>query len=150
MRKQVLSIKQMEYLRKLGLDTSDASMNWQYFHTSYLVANTLGDGLNNEPVLCMSKTGVNYEYPAYTLQDILYKLPNSIYSSANKKRYYLTIQSNIRISYSVHYSCENQWLIMFEGNYDSLIDTAYKMLCWAIENKCYETRSRQQSAGLLL
>lgn len=39
---------------------------------------------------------------------------------------------------------------MFEGNYDSLIDTAYKMLCWAIENKCYETRSRQQSAGLLL
>lgn len=28
--KQVLSIDQMKHLRELGLDTSDASMHWQF------------------------------------------------------------------------------------------------------------------------
>lgn len=31
--KQVLSIDQMKHLRELGLDTSDASMHWQFLPT---------------------------------------------------------------------------------------------------------------------
>ena len=32
--KQVLSIEQMKHLQELGLDTSDASMHWQYLPTA--------------------------------------------------------------------------------------------------------------------
>lgn len=143
MRKQALSVHQMKYLREFGLETSDASMNWQYFPTSCLNIDAL-DELNKDPFFFISKPGINYEHPAFTLQDILYKLPNSIYSYAHRKRYYLMVQSNIRISYGVHYSCENQWIKMFEGNYDSLIDTAYQMLCWVIENKYIKTAKNRQ------
>lgn len=52
--KQVLSVVQMKHLEELGLDTSDASMHWQFLPT------------------------VESFFNAYTLQDILDKLPRSL------------------------------------------------------------------------
>lgn len=73
--KQVLSIEQMKHLQELGLDTSDASMHWQYLPTADAIINGT-DEIEKEPTLFVSQPNMKHEYPAYTLQDILDKLPH--------------------------------------------------------------------------
>lgn len=78
--KQVLSIEQMKHLQELGLDTSDASMYWaRVSHGSRIYDNSKGKwflSLQKEFQTCGF---ISYEtLPAYTLQDILDKLPESV------------------------------------------------------------------------
>lgn len=75
--KQVLSIEQMKHLQELGLDTSDASMHWQYLPTADAIINGT-DEIEEKPCLFVSQPNMKHEYPTYTLQDILDKLPESI------------------------------------------------------------------------
>ena len=75
--KQVLSIDQMKHLRELGLDTSDASMHWQFLPTVESFFNGVL-ALEERPTLFVSQPNMKHEYPAYTLQDILDKLPSYI------------------------------------------------------------------------
>ena len=72
--KQVLSVVQMKHLEELGLDTSDASMHWQFLPTVESFSNGVL-ALEERPTLFVSKPNMKHEYPAYTLQDILDKLP---------------------------------------------------------------------------
>jgi hypothetical protein len=67
--KQVLSIEQMKHLHELGLDTSEASMHWQFLPTANAIINGT-DELEEEPCLFISQPNMKHEYPAYTLQDI--------------------------------------------------------------------------------
>lgn len=125
--KQVLSIDQMKYLRELGLDTSDASMHWQFLPTVESFFNGVL-ALEERPTLFVSQPNMKYEYPAYTLQDILDKLPPVI------KKYFCL---SIRVS-----EYKKMWHVEYEGagcllsyfHLKNLIDAAYEMLCWCVEN----------------
>lgn len=120
--KQVLSIKQMKYLQDLGLDTSDASMcvEWKESDENNKVVNSLD-----------ADTNYDYYYPTYTLQDILDKLPKGIKTSTDT--YWLTVSVNTKMWY-ICYSMSVGFDYCKEFSSVSLMDCAYDMLCWCVEN----------------
>ena len=106
--KQVLSIEQMKHLKELGLDISDASMVFQR-----------GSATRHEWVLHVmgyADVSLREKEFAYTLQDILGKLPCFIGNEV------LTIQK----------LADRSFINITEG--EELIDAVYDMLCWCIEN----------------
>ena len=112
--KQVLSVGQMKHLQELGLDTSDASMVFQR-----------GSATRHEWVLHVmgyADVSLREKEFAYTLQDILDKLPCFIGKEV------LTIQK-LADSYTCLYVEPYKITESKE-----LIDAAYDMLCWCIEN----------------
>lgn len=132
--KQVLSIEQMKHLQELGLDTSDASMYWKRVsHGSRIDDKSKGKwflSLQKEFQTCGF---MSYEtLPAYTLQDIIQKLPPSInicmlhiYPAADLW-YFVYMDSYTRTILSTKYSPD-------------IMNAAYQMLCWVIENGHLET-----------
>ena len=84
--------------------------------------------------------GISCKYiPAYTLQDVLDALPKDI--SKDGCTWYASLYidfENNRIAYgnTDRYGFEIYHEIMIEKD---LIDAAYSMLCWVIENKFVET-----------
>lgn len=117
--KQVLSIEQMKHLKELGLDISDASMVFQR-----------GSATRHEWVLHVmgyADVSLREKEFAYTLQDILGKLPCFIGNEV------LTIQK-LADSYTCLYIelYTRSFINITEG--EELIDAAYDMLCWCIEN----------------
>lgn len=124
MKKQVLSLEQMKHLHELGLDTSQASMEY------------IED--NNGRILCISKENEHnikdieeglIICDALTLQDILDLLPKEI--EKDDKNYCLNVFRNYK-TYFVSYHWGNNILISFED--ELFINAAYKLLCWCIEN----------------
>lgn len=115
--KQVLSVEQMKHLQNIGLDTSDGSMcfEWNESDDNMVVVSIYAD--------------TNYDYcrTTYTLQDILDKLPCFIGNQV------LTIQK-LADSYTCLYmeSYTRSMINITESK--ELIDAAYEMLCWCIEN----------------
>jgi hypothetical protein len=117
--KQVLSIEQMKHLKELGLDISDASMVFQR-----------GSATRHEWVLHVmgyADVSLREKEFAYTLQDILGKLPCFIGNEV------LTIQK-LADSYTCLYMnpYTRSFINITEG--EELIDAVYDMLCWCIEN----------------
>ena len=116
--KQVLSIEQMKRLQELGLDTSDASMNleWKITDEDNMVVNSI-----------ISDSNYDLYHPTYTLQDILDKLPPSINWNP------LIIVGN-SVMYSAGYGeGYDEPIKIFKE--ESLLESAYKMLCWALALK---------------
>lgn len=133
--KQVLSVEQMKHLRELGLDTSDASMHWQFLPTADSIINGT-DETEKEPTLFVSQPNMKHEYPTYTLQDILGKLPQYIHPFASKRIKFTWVLEKDTIAYrNIEYfdDCFKHFTD------DSLINAAYDMLCWVIENGYLET-----------
>lgn len=126
--KQALSVEQMKHLEDLGVNTSDANMCW------------MKDSEENRFL------SVNDEYcyemyhlspvPAYTLQDILDKLPCFIGKEV------LTMQK-LADSYTCLYmeSYTRSMINITESK--ELIDAAYEMLCWCIENGYVKVENEQ-------
>ena len=137
--KQVLSVGQMKYLKDLGVNTSDASMVliatdddgctllWEdaekaikhhlydvYFNLYYVESSSYDHS-------CKKECGV------FTLQDILDKLPCFIGKEV------LTIQK-LADSYTCLYMEPYSRSIIKITESKELIDAAYDMLCWCIEN----------------
>lgn len=127
MSKQVLSIEQMNHLQELDLDKSDASMHWQFLPTADSIINGT-DEIEEEPCLFVSQPNMKHEYPAFTLQDILDRLPCFI------DTYVLTLQK-LAGSYTCLYMEPYSRSILILKEDKELIDAAYEMLCWCIENK---------------
>lgn len=124
--KYVLSVEQMEHLQELGLSTSDGSMCWCYA-LSY--KNAKWELEIYEDVIDQKRDSNFWEtLPTYTLQDILDKLPPVI-----KKYYWLAIRvSAHKGMWYVEYNGRGCTLSYFYS--ENLIDAAYEMLCWCIEN----------------
>lgn len=132
--KQVLSIEQMKHLQELGLDTSDASIYWaRVSHGSRIYDKSKGKwflSLHKEFQTCGF---MSYEtLPTYTLQDIIQRLPPSInicmlhiYPAADLW-YFVYMDSYTRTILSTKYSPD-------------IMNAAYQMLCWVIENGYLET-----------
>ena len=141
--KQVLSIEQMKNLQKLGLDTSDASMvliaidddscplDWETALEAmsthlYDVSFDLFDAdLPYYDHSYRKKCGV------FTLQDILDKLPKTI--TIDTYTYWLTVSIDDWIWY-ICYSMSDEFDYYKEFLSEQLIDAAYEMLCWCVEN----------------
>ena len=91
----------------------------------------------------ISEDSPTYQYiPAYTLQDVLDALPNRIY---DKGAFYLGCYD---IMIDEHNICYAKWCgSEIESTYveieikDNLIDAAYELLIWCIENKFVETNN---------
>lgn len=127
--KQVLSIEQMKHLKELGLDISDASMVFQR-----------GSATRHEWVLHVmgyADVSLREKEFAYTLQDILGKLPCFIGNEV------LTIQK-LADSYTCLYIelYTRSFINITEG--EELIDAAYDMLCWCIENGYVKVGKEEQ------
>ena len=119
--KQVLDIKQMQHLQELGLDTSNASMAWCKYDgekdNSHL--------LPKEEDVFERCLVVKY-IPAYTLQDVLELLPGSV----NWNRLLITFNGcECMFQYAIY---EGDPIVAFHN--EEMIDAAYEMLCWCIEN----------------
>lgn len=132
MEKQIaLSIEQMKHLKELGCDTSSASMHWVYLPTCNAIINNTNE-FEKEPTLMLSTPGMDVEYPAFSLQDILELLEKTKYES--------TWLPMIMLDYNI---MNGFWCIALR-NVDgfeapsykekSILDVAYEMLCWCAEN----------------
>lgn len=121
--KQVLSIEQMKYLQELGLDTSDASMcvEWRESDESKKVVNSLDADINYDRY-----------YLAYTLQDILDKLPESI------QIYDLYIFKKVGLWWFKYVDVNNETVHL--EKMPGIMDAAYYTLCWCIEKGYIKTK----------
>lgn len=112
MKQIALSINQMKRLERLGFNTMDASMYYSY-------EGILQTCKYYEPTQEKFKEGL--WTPAYTLQDILEKLPTECWIECD------THKKGHRV-YNVHYAdTQIMW-----GK--SLLEEAYRMLIWCTEN----------------
>ena len=149
MSKQCLDVQQMQHLQELGLDTSNASMLYcDLYDEEYILVESkhrfdkeenaiLLEGVRNSVIYCKKVT------TAYTLQDVLDALPKDI--SKDGCTWYASLYidfENNRIAYgnTDRYGFEIYHEIMIEKD---LIDAAYSILCWAIENKFVETNKNE-------
>ena len=135
MKKQVLSIEQMQYLKKLGLDTSKASMVLIYIDDE---GNTLdweeAQDIFEYPEefehLYDAETG-NYDHSyrkdcgVFTLQNIIDLLPKEIYTK------------NELATLKIYFPNDGYWEFSYMGLHkcmefiieENIIDAAYEMLC---------------------
>ncbi len=138
MTKQVLDVQQMQHLQELGLDTSNASMVWCKYDGEEEYSHLLP---KDEDVFerCLA---VKY-IPAYTLQDVLELLPIEIKPC---RRFWLRIDLSddcIYYYYEDYNLVERRKKTISYNGMNGLIDAAYSMLCWAIENKFVETNKNE-------
>lgn len=142
MSKQVLDVQQMQHLQELGLDTSNASMCWLKTPNGRDLAFN-DEWINlDESILDPVPTYLD-PVPAYTLHDVLDKLPKEI--NSRTRRFWLRIDLEDECLY---YYYDNLSLVEIRkkvfgyNGMGELIDAAYKMLCWAIEKKFVETNKK--------
>lgn len=132
MSKQYLSIEQMQHLQELGVDTSKASI--------ILIASDYNDDIVEwDEIISYEDDEISFEYfdaetgnydhsyrkycGVFTLQDILDLLPKTI----NKEEIL------------IGWSQKGGWCIDYFGisptiRNEHLIEAAYEMLCWCLEN----------------
>lgn len=126
--KQVLSVEQMMHLKELGLDTSDGSMCFEW-----------NDSDSDNMVVTSPDADTNYDYyhETYTLQDILSKLPR--YINDFGVMYKMCVEPLFSGPWAISYqkSISEPFIVKVSGN---LLDAAYEMLCWCIENRYIKTK----------
>lgn len=126
MSKQCLDVQQMQHLQELGLDTSNASMYWlSYNGVSVAIPINFHLPTSDNYVICN----------AYTLQDVLDILPTEIKPA--ERRFWLRIDLSDECLYYYYDDCnlvEHRKKVIGYDGIDGLIDAAYSMLCWCIEN----------------
>ena len=141
MSKQCLDVHQMQHLQELGLDTSNASMCW--LKTPNGRDLTFNDEWINleesilDPVL------------AYTLQDVLDALPIQIEIPLHPEcgKFEIRIKRMVfntgKVMHSVVYERSDyiNWFVL--QSHEELIDAAYEMLCWVIEQGYVETNKNE-------
>lgn len=137
--KQVLDVHQMKHLQELGLKLKPSLVHYYKINNidsgKWYLSVTTGD---------ISEDNPTYQYiPAYTLQDVLDALPASI--KHKDFRYHLVYNKSEGFIgyYGVDFDGNNRYA-RYEELYNgidglSVIDTAYELLVWCIENKFVET-----------
>ena len=130
--KQVLDVQQMQYLQELGLKLKPSLVHYYKIINidsgKWYLSVTIGD---------ISEDSPTYQYiPAYTLQDVLDALPKEITYENKRCWASIDLEDGFIGYYYENYSLYCKWAY-FEAvmKDESLIDEAYRLLCWAIENK---------------
>ena len=138
--KQCLDIEQMKHLQGLGLDTSNASASWYKpdMDTKYM---SMFGHLKQEELM-----GNEESIPAYTLQDVLDLLPESI--KMYGEEYYLVVEKDA-VMYVLWTGVAQMTKVFGKGKFinnpQPIIDYAYEMLCWCIEKGYVETSKQDKS-----
>lgn len=127
--KQVLSVEQMKHLQELGLSTSDGSMCFEWNES---------DADNMVVTSPDADTNYDYYHETYTLQDILDKLPTLIIISSDF--YKICIEPSCGYWDIYYYKSDATELISKKS--ENIIDAAYDMLCWCIENGYVEKEGK--------
>lgn len=138
MSKQVLDVHQMQHLQEMGLKLKETMLYWVVYEVGH--ENNFVTTKENAMEVIDESCGM---LPAYTLQDVLDALPKDI--SKDGCTWYASLYidfENNRIAYgnTDRYGFEIYHEIMIEKD---LIDAAYSLLCWAIENKFVETNKNE-------
>lgn len=145
--KQTLTIEQMQHLKELGLELKESLLYWARCVDNNPRAAThygkwvLIKGNNAQTVGLMQ-----WEFiPAYTLADIIEMLPKQI-EDRDGYQSYIVIYHDGKM-WVVSYSSEGEEYseMGYQYHYETgieLIDAAYKMLCWCLENKYIETKEK--------
>ena len=98
-----------------------------------------------KPFSDLNIIGISFKYiPAYTLQDVLDILPTEI--KLAKKRFWLRIDLSdecIYYYYEDHNLVEHRKKTIGYDGIGELIDAAYSMLCWCIEQGYIETNKNE-------
>lgn len=128
MKQQVLTIEQMKHLQSLGVDTSNASMLWDFKFNNKL-------DIVKYPERMKQYIDNGNGIGAFTLQDLLYILPNFIdnYVFGLNQDYQSADSESCYISYT-SIQCEREHLHVIDSS-DNLINACYRMLVWLINNK---------------
>lgn len=126
--KQVLSVEQTKHLQELGLSTSDGSMCFEWNES---------DADNMVVTSPDADTNYDYYHETYTLQDILSKLPR--YINDFGVMYKMCVEPLFSGPWAISYqkSISEPFIVKVSGN---LLDAAYEMLCWCIENRYIKTK----------
>lgn len=130
--KQVLSVEQMKHLQEIGLELRNTSMLLWY-------KQMLGKIPISDWELSVGRESLfseDHVYPAYTLQDILDKLPKRIETEDYEFELYIYYHEN---GVSVFYDDGDITQLAFFSK-PTLLESAYEMLCWCIENKYIKTK----------
>lgn len=150
MSKQVLSVEQMQHLEELGVDTSKASMVllWKDDEGNEMDWDDVQDELSHpEPMemfkeLYDAETG-NYDHSyrkycgVFTLGDILDLLPEKIDDCCALDMWKRSGR------WTIAYVDIDSSEIYEDFRCNNLIECAYKMLCWCIENGYIKTNKEE-------
>ena len=143
--KQVLDVHQMQHLQELGLELDyNTVLSW--------IVDERG---KDKPLLCISSEAVDYVdfshycLPAYTLQDVLDALPIQIEIPLHPEcgKFELRIKRMVfntgKVMHAVVYEKSDyiDWFVL--QSHEELIDAAYEMLCWVIEQGYVETNKNE-------
>ena len=128
--KQILDVHQMQHLQELGLKLKETMLYWVVYEVGH--ENNFVTTKENAMEVIDESCGM---LPAYTLQDVLDALPIEI--KYKDKRCWLCIElADEMIGYYYeNVRFEHRWVyyevVMID---ESLIDAAYRLLIWVIEN----------------
>ena len=135
--KQILDVQQMQHLQELGMKMDyDTLYRYVKFEdTDWLL----------KPFSDLNIIGISFKYiPAYTLQDVLDILPTEIKPA--ERRFWLRIDLSDECLYYYYDDCnlvEHRKKVIGYDGIDGLIDAAYELLVWCIENKFVETNKNE-------
>ena len=127
----------MQHLQELGMDTSNASMYWISYNgiSVSILSNFHLPTSDNDYVIC----------DAYTLQDVLDALPK-FYHIANIGWTKLSIRVHTTKEWEIGYVYTDEFSKYAYGCRilgEELIDAAYELLVWAIEQGYVETNKNE-------
>lgn len=120
----------MQHLQELGLELKETMLYWVVYESGH--ENNFVTTKENAMEVIDESCGM---LPAYTLQDVLDALPKRIY---DKGAFYLECYDIMIDEYDICYAkwcgAEIESTCVEMEIKDNLIDAAYEMLCWCIEN----------------
>ena len=132
----------MQHQQELGLKSGETLLYWaREIATEPRAANHYGKWILVKGKGQARVGMTRWEYvPTYTLQDVLELLPTEI--KPNQKRYWLRIDLSDECLYYYYDDCnlvEHRKKTISYNGMNGLIDAAYAMLCWCIENGYVKT-----------
>ena len=137
--KQVLDVQQMQHLQELGLELKETMLYWVVYEAGH--ENNFVTTKENAMEVIDESCGM---LPAYTLQDVLDALPKEITFENKRCWESIDLEDGFIGYYYENYSLYYKWAY-FEAvmKDENLIDAAYRLLIWAIENKFVETNKNE-------
>ena len=142
MSKQCLDVQEMKHLQELGLDTSNVSAFWCSPDRNGDWSLELTDSWGGK---IPQADEYDEFHPAYTLQDVLDALPKEI-KYAGERCWLCFEAADERIGYyneDCNFNREYVYYDVKETSESNIIDSAYRLLCWCIENKFVETNKNE-------
>jgi hypothetical protein len=138
--KQVLDVQQMQHLQELGLELKETMLYWVVYEAGH--ENNFVTTKENAMEVIDESCGM---LPAYTLQDVLDALPK-FYHIANIGWTKLSIRVHTTKEWEIGYVYTDELSKYAYGCRilgKELIDAAYELLVWCIENKVVETNKNE-------